>query len=103
MYHGKPYDASDVSNIEEVCFNAITEEWEDCAILNKDGTISLEITYLLKWLKFCATSGDVRNALTWKSIRVNGEVIVDPKTLITLSSKRVLVEMWKKKAKRVFI
>jgi tyrosyl-tRNA synthetase len=26
MYHGKPYDASDVSNIEEVCFNAITEE-----------------------------------------------------------------------------
>ena len=86
MYHGKPYDVSDLSTIEEFHI-----------------AISLtNISDLLKALGFCATSGDVRNALVGRSVRVDGVVIDDPKHLVTLSIDGTLVEMGKKKAKRVF-
>ncbi|MBX9809512.1 tyrosine--tRNA ligase [Candidatus Gracilibacteria bacterium] len=87
MYHGKPYDANDVSNIEVVH-------------LEKP---EINLSDLLKEIGFCSTSGDVRNALGGNSVRVNGEVITDPKYLVTLSSDATLVEMGKKKAKRVFL
>jgi tyrosyl-tRNA synthetase len=58
---------------------------------------------LLKLIWFCATSGDVRNALAGNSIRVNGEIITDAKFLVTLSAEGTLIEMGKKKAKRVFL
>ncbi len=58
---------------------------------------------LLKKIDFCTTSGDVRNALNGNSIRVNGEIITDPKYLVTISSEATLVEMGKTKAKRVYI
>lgn len=102
MYHGKPYDPEDKDNIEKVRFDARTEEGEVCATLNEGETISVDISYLLKWLKFCATSGDVRNALAGNSVRVNGETVTDPKYSVTISSEGILVEMGKKKAKRVF-
>ncbi len=87
MYHGKPYDASDVANIESVNL----------------GTASISISDLLKQLEFCATSGDVRNALSGKSVRVDGVVVEDPKQLVAITNDGTLVEMGKKKAKRVFI
>ncbi len=87
MYHGKPYDASDISNVE----------------VQKVGMSEMIIGELLKVLGFAATSGDVRNALAGKSVRVDGEVIEDPKYLVKISSDGTLVEMGKKKAKRVFI
>jgi tyrosyl-tRNA synthetase len=92
MYHGKPYDALDISNIEQ--YKVESRKLQG-------GTIN--ISDLLKELSFCATSGDVRNALAGKSIRVDGVAIEDPKHLVTISSDGVLVEMGKKKAKRVFI
>ncbi len=61
------------------------------------------ISDLLKQLQFCATSGDVRNALSGNSIRVNGEIITDPKYPVTLNQEGVLIQMGKKKAKRVFL
>jgi ribosomal protein S4E len=70
-------------------------------LIKDDGGIL--ISDLLKEIWFCATSGDVRNALSGKSIRVDGVVIEDPKFLVTIDSSGVLVEMGKKKAKRVFI
>lgn len=87
MYHGKPYDASDISNVE----------------IQKIGVSEIMIGDLLKTLGFAATSWDVRNALAGKSIRVNGEVIEDPKFLVKISSEWTLVEMGKKKAKRIFL
>ncbi len=87
MYHGKPYDASDISNIET----------------QNIGVSTIILSDLLKTLWFCATSGDVRNALSGKSVRVDGVVIEDSKYLVTISSEGTLVEMGKKKAKRVFI
>ena len=87
MYHGKPYDPSDINNIESINI----------------GISEIGISDLLKQIGFCATSGDVRNALAGKSVRMNGEVITDPKYLVTISSEATLVEMGKKKAKRVFI
>jgi tyrosyl-tRNA synthetase len=104
MYHGKPYDESDMGNIEAVSiFNYEIFPDEPCAIMNDDGTASVQIGYLLKWLSFCATSWDVRNALSGNSIRVNGEIITDAKFLVTISPEGTLIEMGKKKAKRVFL
>lgn len=85
MYHGKEYDPSDSSNIESFHISQS----------------SLDISSLLKAIWFCATSWDVRNALSWKSVRVDGRIIEDPKELITISPNGTLVEMWKKKIKRV--
>ena len=50
MYHGKPYDASDASNIEAIFFDYERIPGEYAAILNDDQTISIPVTYLLKWL-----------------------------------------------------
>jgi tyrosyl-tRNA synthetase len=61
------------------------------------------ISDLLKILWFCNTSGDVRNALAGNSVRVNGEIITDAKFLVNISSEGTLIEMGKKKAKRVFL
>ncbi len=87
MYHGKPYDANDKSNVE----------------VQSIGVSEIAIGELLKTLWFCATSGDVRNALAGKSVRVDGVVIEDAKHLVIISSDGVLVEMGKKKAKRVIL
>lgn len=92
MYHGKPYDPSDASSIQEF-------KIQNSKLI--DGKVS--ISDLLKELNFCATSGDVRNTLAGNSVRVNGEVVTDPKFLVIISSEATLVEMGKKKAKRVFI
>ncbi len=92
MYHGKPYDPLDIGNIEQLK----VESWK-----LKDGTIGID--ELLKEIWFCATSGDVRNALAGNSVRVNGEVITDPKFLVSIASEWTLVEMGKKKAKRVYL
>ena len=92
MYHGTRYDPSDKTNIEQITMN--NEQLIDGKI---------EIGNLLKILWFCATSGDVRNALAGKSVRVDGVIIEDPKHLVNISSDGTLVEMGKKKAKRVFL
>lgn len=92
LYHGKPYDPSDISNIESVT-------------LSHSELISgsIPISVLLKEIGFCATSWDVRNALAGKSVRVDGIVVEDPKELVGITSLGTLVEMGKKKAKRVFL
>lgn len=87
MYHGKPYDPSDKTNIE------IQSLW----------ITEITLSDLLKHIWFCATSGDVRNALVGKSVRINGEVVEDGKISITMSTDPILIEMWKKKAKRVIL
>ena len=99
MYHGKAYDANDISNIEsfELKYFAI---WNfDYSI--EDKTILLD--KLLKIIWFCATSGDVRNALGGNSVRVNGVIVNDQKFLVGFLEGWTLVEMGKKKAKRVFL
>jgi tyrosyl-tRNA synthetase len=67
------------------------------------GVSEMNISDLLKTLGFCATSWDVRNALAGRSVRVDGVVIEDPRHLVTISPDGTLVEMGKKKAKRVFL
>ncbi len=104
MYHGKPYDLNDKNSIEKISL-------KDLRVINQQNEVSLtsldinkeSIGELLKLLSFCATSGDVRNALVGKSVRIDGVVIEDPKFLVTISPDGTLVEMGKKKAKRVFV
>lgn len=45
----------------------------------------------------------MRNALMGKSVRVDGIVIEDAKHLVNITTDGVLVEMGKKKAKRVVL
>lgn len=92
MYHGKPYDENDSSNIERV-----TIRHPELV------SGSINISTLLKEIGFCATSWDVRNALSGNSIRVNGEIITDAKFLVNISPEGTLIEMGKKKAKKVFL
>ena len=88
MYHGKPYEVDDVSAIETI-YLEISE---------------IEIGTLLKEIKFCATTGDVKNAIIGGSIRVNNEVVSDSKMMIQLSSHQgVIVQMGKKKFRNVFM
>ena len=109
MYHGKPYDESDESNIEAVQIFIIKDtEWStlysiDDNSLGESNHDQIHIDTLLKLITFCATSWDVRNALAGNSIRVNGEIITDAKFLVKISPEGTLIEMGKKKAKRVFI
>jgi tyrosyl-tRNA synthetase len=94
MYHGKEYDPSDTNSIEQL---SITNY--ELQITNNQ----VAVGDLLKVLWFCATSWDVRNALAGNSVRVNGDVITDAKFLVTISHDGTLVEMGKKKVKRVFL
>ena len=87
MYHGKKYDPSDISNIETQDIDA------------GEYTIS----DLLKISGFATTGGDIRNAISGGSVRVNSEVISDAKQIIDISSNGILLEMGKKKAKRIFV
>lgn len=63
----------------------------------------IDLGNLLKEIGFAATSGDVRNALSGGSVRVNTEVVSDPKMTIPLSGKGVIVQMGKKKFRNVFM
>ena len=104
MYHGKSYDESDIGNIEKCSLKELrTQNQEKDFSLTTLDRDKENITELLKLLKFCATSWDVRNALAGNSIRVNGEIITDAKFLVTISVEGTLIEMGKKKAKRVFL
>ncbi len=99
MYHGKPYDANDKSNVESVSLNS--PHWGVPTIGGGVAVSEISISDLLKTLWFCATSGDFRNALAGKSVRIDGVVIEDTKHLVTITADGVLIEMGKKKAKRV--
>lgn len=94
MYHGKPYDASDISSIESV-------HLANSPLIKGAGGIL--ISDLIKEIWFCSTSWDVRNALAGKSVRVDGVIIEDPKELVAITTEGTLIEMGKKKAKRVFL
>jgi tyrosyl-tRNA synthetase len=43
----------------------------------------------------------VKNSLSGNSVRINGEVITDPKYMVKIQQEWILIEMGKKKAKRV--
>lgn len=98
MYHGKPYDVNDEESVERITLadvGCLAGEWE------KHFLISL--SDLLKHIWFCATSGDARNAISWWWILIDGEKQTDIKAIVSISSAWTLVQMGKKKAKRVFL
>ena len=113
MYHGRPYDPKDEGNVERVYLSQIKNFVEEDKIWNSSWGFNLHLKYfdkdyptlsdLLKLLEFCSTSWDVRNALAGNSVRVNGEIITDAKFIVTISSEGTLIEMGKKKAKKVFL
>lgn len=98
LYHGKPYDPTDISHIEQLHLLPLVP-WLESSI----STSGIQLSVLLKLIWFCSTSGDVRNALAGKSIRVNGAVVEDPKYMICITPEWVLIEMWKKKAKKIVL
>lgn len=60
------------------------------------------ILTLLKEISFFTTTGEAKNAVEWWWIKINNEIITDPKTEIILSKEtKTLVQSWKKKFKNV--
>ncbi|PID84069.1 tyrosine--tRNA ligase [Candidatus Gracilibacteria bacterium] len=93
MYHGKPYDENDTSHIELVSLGQHE--------MVESGKIT--IGNLLKAVKFCGTSGDVGNAVSGGSVRLDGEKIDDMRQEVTLSDEPQLLQMGKKKAVRIVL
>lgn len=87
MYHGKKYDPSDASALET----------QDIPV----GEYS--VSDLLKITGFATTGGDIRNAISGGSVRVDGTVIHDAREIVAISENGILLEMGKKKAKRIFL
>lgn len=87
LYHGAPYNPDDTSNIEMV--SVVASE--------------MTVAELLKVLDFAHTSGDIRNAISGGSVRIDGAVMIDARQVVVLSKDPVLVEMGKKRAKRVYV
>lgn len=85
MCHNKDFDPNDASNIAEM------------EVENDEFTIA----ELLKMTGFATTGGDIKNAISGGSVRVNGEVIDDAKKMIKIAENGILLEMGKKKAKRI--
>lgn len=86
MCHNKEYDPNDASNIAEM------------AVENDEYSIA----ELLKMTGFATTGGDIKNAISGGSVRIDGEVIDDSKKIIKISENGILLEMGKKKSKKVF-
>ncbi len=103
MYHGKEYDANDSSSIEEFLYNHSLYPQFTLLLPEPFQGYGIHISNLLRVLWFCKTSGDINNAISWNSVRVNGKVITDSKFVVKINKDWVLVEMGKKKAKRVFL
>ena len=61
------------------------------------------VSDLLKLTGFATTAGDIRNAISHGSVRVDGHVIADAKEIITIGATGILLEMGKKKSKKIFI
>ena len=98
MYHWSPYDPSDLEddgNIESYSFKEI--------LLGAPVT-SMTIAPLLCHMWFCKTMGDAKNAINGWGVKVDWLVISDAKYPIEPTwDGFILVEMGKKKAKRVFL
>ncbi|MBC7503772.1 tyrosine--tRNA ligase [Candidatus Gracilibacteria bacterium] len=97
MYHGKPYDVSDVSNIEKI------------SLKNKKlltGNRWIGLSDLLKDVGLYQTTGEVKNAVVGESVKIDGETMSDPYASVSIGSEGILIEIGKKvtkKAKRVFL
>ncbi|MDD2891668.1 MAG: tyrosine--tRNA ligase [Candidatus Gracilibacteria bacterium] len=103
LYHGEEAAIAGKVYFEKVLTDGIVPSEDEIEKIYL-GVSEIELGNLLKELKFCATTGDVRNALSGGSVRVNNEVISDVKMIISLSSEKgTLIQMGKKKFRNVFV
>jgi tyrosyl-tRNA synthetase len=102
LYHNKEAASDAKAYFEKVLTDGIVPNEDEVEKIYLEVS-EMEVGTLLKELKFCATTGDIKNALVGGSIRVNNEVISDSKLIISLSSEKgVLIQMGKKKFRNVF-
>lgn len=102
MYHGTDAAIAGKAYFEKVLSEGLmpSEDEIEKAYLDES---EIEVGNLLKSIGFCATTGDVRNALGAGSVKVGGEVVSDIKQIVKLSQDHgVIVQMGKKKFRNVF-
>ncbi|OIP54109.1 tyrosine--tRNA ligase [Candidatus Gracilibacteria bacterium CG2_30_37_12] len=103
LYHGEEAAIAGKVYFEKVLTDGIVPSEEEIEKAYLD-TKEIDLGNLLKEIKLCATTGDVKNALSGGSIRVNNEVVSDSKMMISLSSEKgILIQMGKKKFRNVFL
>ncbi|MDD5377376.1 MAG: tyrosine--tRNA ligase [Candidatus Gracilibacteria bacterium] len=103
LYYDKEAATAAKAYFEKVLTDGIVPNEEEIEKTYLNVSI-IELGNLLKELKFCATTGDVRNALAGGGVRVDNTVVSDAKMMISLSSEKgVLIQMGKKKFRNVFL
>lgn len=102
MYHNKNAAVEAKVYFEKVLTDGIVPDESEIEKVYLN-TIEIELGSLLKEIGFCATTGDVRNALSGGSVKIDNTIVSDIKTIVSLSSEKgVLIQMGKKKFRNVF-
>lgn len=103
LYHGEEAAIAGKAYFEKVLTDGVVPNEDEMEKISLPVS-EIELGNLLKEIKFCATTGDVRNALSGGSIRINNEAVSDIKMTISLSSEKgTVVQMGKKKFRNVFL
>ncbi|EKD44247.1 MAG: hypothetical protein ACD_71C00196G0001, partial [uncultured bacterium (gcode 4)] len=64
---------------------------------------SIPLNNLLRYIQFCTTAWDARNAVNGGSVKVGWEVIKDDRFEVKIPKNGVIIQMGKKKFRNVFL
>ena len=84
----------------------LIKQGKDSIFVRADTLYSARLSDLLKDVWLYQTTGEVKNAVSWESVKIDGETMSDPYATISIWSEWILIEIGKKvtkKAKRVFL
>lgn len=102
LYHDNEAAAEAKVYFEKVLTDGIVPSEDEIEKMYLD-VPEIELGNLLKEIKFCATTGDIRNALSGGSVRVDNETVSDIKKKVFLSTEKgTIIQMGKKKFRNVF-
>lgn len=87
FYHGKEAAIEAKAYFEKVLTDGIVPNEDEIEKVYLEIS-EIELGSLLKEIKFCATTGDVKNALVGGSVRVDNETVSDSKMIVSLSSEK---------------
>jgi tyrosyl-tRNA synthetase len=102
FYHGAAAAEAGQAYFEKVLSEGIMPSEDEMEKAYLDAK-SYDVGALLKAIGFYSTTGDIKNAIANKGVKINGEVVTDSKAVVELShDKGTVVQSGKKKFKLVF-
>jgi len=103
MYHWKELAIEAYNYFEKVLKDWIVPDEKDIEKIDIEASNwELPLVTVLVKTNMVNNSTEARNALNWNSVKVNNEIITNPKFMIKLDKTNyVLLQVWKKKFKMV--